>query len=217
MLDLAPFDVDCALEFCRSGELQAPSFEVGAWLTPAEAAACAAFPAEKRRRDWLAGRVAAKRALARLWGRAPRECGVEPDAQGRPRPAGLAGSLSISHCILGAAAAARKTGLVGVDWETVEERPARVVELFAREDERAFVATPDAQTRLWALKESALKLLGVGLSGGAHAARVHFEDAPRVEFFGAAQAAWRSLGSPAVRFFEARDAASRLCVAYTGG
>lgn len=211
------------LEVCRAAELSVPEFASERWLSPAERAALAAFPSEKRRRDWLAGRVAAKRALSRLWDRPALQCAVAPDASGRPRPEGLAGDLSITHCDLGAAAAASKTARVGVDWEVVAERPARVVELFAREDERGLVADAASQTRLWALKEAALKLLGVGLTGGAHEARLSLADgAARVEFFGAARSAWKALGAPEIRFFETRiarqaDESSCLAVAHTGG
>lgn len=209
-----------SLEFCRAAELDAPSFDAKSWLTPAEAAAWAAFPSEKRRRDWLAGRVAAKRALARATRRPASECAVEPDPSGRPRPASGTASLSIAHCELGGAAAASTAGLVGVDWEPVRPLERRAVELFASEAELRGLGAdfqPEDAIRLWTLKEAALKLVGLGLSSGARCAGVTWAGAPSVSFTGPALEAWRALGSPAIKFYESRDGGACLAVAYTGG
>lgn len=205
------------LEVCEARELDDAGFRPSDWLTASEQAALAAFPTEKRRRDWLAGRVAAKRALSRASGRPPRECAVEPDAAGRPKAAGLDVSLSITHCELGGAAAALEGGLVGVDWEPVRPLSSRAIELFAAPDELAGQAGDEAAIRLWTLKEAALKLLGVGLAGGGRAARVTLGEKPRAEFEGSALDAWRALGAPKIEFHERRDGKSCLAVARTGG
>lgn len=205
------------LELCEARELDAPGFRPADWLTPAEEAALAAFPTDKRRRDWLAGRVAAKRALSKASGRPARECAVEPDALGRPKAAGLDVSLSITHCELGGAAAALAGGQVGVDWEPVRPLSARAIELFAGPEELAGQDGDEAAIRLWTLKEAALKLLGLGLSDGGRAARVALGESPRVEFSGAALDAWRALGAPKIEFHERRDGKSCLSVARTGG
>ena len=131
-------------------------------LSPEESAFCAGLAVPKRRLDWLAGRIAAKRALAAYFrqerGSAPalEELVILNEPDGRPYcPFPGAPVFSLSHCSLGAVGAAGRDGrLVGADWETLALRDARVLEMFVHESERSAALGRSAllQTRLWASK-----------------------------------------------------------------
>jgi 4'-phosphopantetheinyl transferase len=125
----------------------------------------------KRRREFVAGRLAAHRALERLEPGARAEVTARaegPDA-GRPVlvPArGLA--LSISHSTGLAVAALARGGALGVDLEErVEAGEAFLEEAFAPGERAGYAsvcgAEVDATTAAWAMKEAVLKVWGVGL------------------------------------------------------
>lgn len=167
--------------------------EALACLTPVEAAEQAALPSEKRRGDWLLGRVAAKAAVRRLLAEEGR---VVPDWRDLSLPAGPAGeprvllpggpsdlAVSLSHGHGLALAWARRSGpaggLPGVDLERVRSRPEGTLRFYLHPDERAPVLQLPAGAGeapgprdhlailLWALKEAAFKALvpprGLGL------------------------------------------------------
>lgn len=196
-------------------------------FAPGELAELDALP-ERRRRDRVAGRLAAKRALAAHfsaecgWDAEPADLAVVNDADGRPRlllPAGApaeAPSFSIAHCAEGAAAAVAAPGRrVGVDLELVVARPAAVIDFVAApgETRAAPPSDPDAQARLWTGKEAALKLLGLGLDADARDVSVRGGD---IAYAGRPAEAWRALGSPRARVVFERAGAAMLAVAYTG-
>jgi phosphopantetheinyl transferase len=141
-------------------------------LTPAELDQLSRFGSEKRRRDFMAGRLAAKKAV-RLWLKERKErfsglIEVSNDQDGVPYisgPTALRGRLhiSIAHGELGGIAAAH-AGPVGVDAELVSSKDPGVLKYYVREDELAVNAI--AQTRLWTVKEAVLKMLGLGFAGG---------------------------------------------------
>lgn len=132
----------------------------------------AAFTQPARRREWLAGRRAAKRVLFERFGIDPDRVEVLPDVQGRPevqvdgepRPELR---LSLSHTGAWAAAACAKVAL-GVDLCRLSDGSrlghlaprvfspgeAEAVGVF-RSDERGATA--------WALKEACLKATGGGI------------------------------------------------------
>jgi phosphopantetheinyl transferase len=183
---------------------------------------------ERRRRDRLAGRLAAKRVLAAHfaaefgWDAEARDLEIFNDADGRPvlrLPKGApatAPSFSIAHCAEGGAAAAGAPGRrVGVDLELVVARPAEVIAFVAApgEDRSAPPSDPDAQARLWTAKEAGLKLLGLGLDADARDVR---EEGGEIRYAGRPAEAWRALGSPRVRAAFERAGAAMLAVAYTG-
>jgi phosphopantetheinyl transferase len=183
---------------------------------------------ERRRRDRLAGRLAAKRVLAAHfsaecgWDAEARDLEIFNDADGRPvlrLPKGApatAPSFSIAHCAEGGAAAAGAPGRrVGVDLELVVARPAEVIAFVAApgEDRAAPPSDPDAQARLWTVKEAGLKLLGLGLDADARDVR---EENGEIRYAGRPAEAWRALGSPRVRAAFERAGAAMLAVAYTG-
>jgi len=178
----------------------------------------------KRRLDRVSGRLAAKRALREHfqaehgWKARLEELEIFNDDSGRPTlrlpaEAPRAPSFSIAHCAEGGAAAVGADGRrVGVDCETVAQRPSQVFD-FVRAPGDDAANDPESQTRLWTGKEAALKLLGLGLNADARAVRVGraeaaFEDRP-------AQA-WRELGSPHVGLAYQRTDGTLIAVAFTG-
>jgi len=144
----------------------------------------AGYTVQKRRRDWLLGRWAAKRVLhhvvrARLGIDVPMsEVSIQRADTGVPQPdlhpehAIGPMSLSISHSG-GLAAAALATGpgaIVGIDLEPVLPRHPRLPEDYFTDAEQRFVRKARgplhdrAVTSVWCAKEAVLKVLGVGLS-----------------------------------------------------
>jgi len=190
--------------------------EAGPCFSQEEFKIAAAFKFRKRRRDWLAGRLAAKRAVAaRLAaGGAERrlaEIEILNDPDGIPyfkvdgRTGEGAGSLSLSHSggwgVAGAVPAGTR---VGVDLEMVENRKDSFLSLIAHESELDPVTREDVreQTRLWTLKEAVAKVLGKGLSIGFHDVRfpADAEGTKRLELHGKAREHWLEMGEPAIDF-----------------
>lgn len=153
-------------------------------LSPREREIYEGFRYEKRRGDWLSGRMAAKVVLLRHLGEEglhPSRVEVLPEESRLPlayRVSGDGGqerigvSISISHRG-GAAAAAvlpERLGCVGVDLEVMEPRSEALAEdsFTARELEVMHAIGPPAGqwgiAIIWSLKEAALKAAGLGLS-----------------------------------------------------
>ena len=147
------------------------------WLTPEERTRLDAFRFEKRRRDWLLGRWAAKIAVLRAAGLADKDIGrieIATATDGAPLPLldGRPGAtlLSLSHS-KGRAFAAASTDAkeLGCDLELVEPRGHEFVETWFTESECEQVARSDPQfrdllvTAIWSAKESTLKALRTGL------------------------------------------------------
>ncbi|MEB3328767.1 MAG: 4'-phosphopantetheinyl transferase superfamily protein [Candidatus Sericytochromatia bacterium] len=148
--------------------------EAEAVLTAAEAERLRELRVEKRRRDWLLGRLAAKQAAAGLLGPRPLAgLQVEVTPGGAPRlhhaESGAPGpAISISHSG-GCAAALASHEPVGVDLEALQPMPAGAARYYLSEVERAWLAErpwgPHSELIAWALKEAAYKALG-GAPGG---------------------------------------------------
>jgi 4'-phosphopantetheinyl transferase len=168
-------------------------------LGPAERARLAGLRFPRRRRDWLLGRLAAKRLLARVFASRgplpPALLEVRPDARGAPwatlaEPARafpgvtpgerLPVALAISHsrgralCAALSNAGARRR--VGCDIEKLEPRsPGLVHDFFDEVEIAAWEASADRDlfaTTVWSAKESVLKALGLGLGVDTRHVRV---------------------------------------------
>ncbi|MBI4351270.1 MAG: 4'-phosphopantetheinyl transferase superfamily protein [Elusimicrobia bacterium] len=163
----------------------------GEALSPGEALRHAAFRMEKRRSEWLAGRLAAKALLAAAApGKKLSSFEITLDRLGRP----CCGSelLSISHSG-GWALAAGKPGsaFLGADLEKIEERhPAWYRDYFHLFE----LPKPDPSeaTRIWAVKEALLKALGLGLMADPMDIRTD----GKILLAGKALERYRELGSP---------------------
>lgn len=172
--------------------LRGEGLEAGGALSPAEALRHSAFRMEKRRSEWLAGRLAAKTLLAETG--TPGELSaleIGMDRLGRPACGG--NLLSISHSN-GWAMAAFKPGsaFLGADLEKVEERhPAWYRDYFHPSELPA--PDPSAATRLWTIKEALMKALGLGLTADP----LTIKAGVKIELFGKSLERWRELGSPA--------------------
>jgi phosphopantetheinyl transferase (holo-ACP synthase) len=133
---------------------------------------------ERRKEDWLAGRVAAKDAVRRfLWERGagplwPIEVEILAGEDGAPEvraPGGLDLRVSISHKQGRALAMVAEGVDPGVDLETIEPRPPELDRSAFTERERGWLsARPEAErdawrARLWAAKEAAAKRRRTGL------------------------------------------------------
>ena len=143
--------------------------EPARWLTAAELVTLASWPSDKRRREWLAGRLAAKRLLREEFGLDPLACeigreGVAPCVQGPNIPQIV---LSLSHCHgLGAASwsDAQTEGTVGVDAQLIRPvHPGLCRRVFAADEQAQIAArfgTADDMAGMllfWAVKEAGIK------------------------------------------------------------
>jgi phosphopantetheinyl transferase len=156
------------------------------WLGPRERERLADLQIAKRRRDWLAGRRAAKVALTRLLDyKAPGELEVLPAESGAPvvhrlmRPLpGVGVSLVHSHDLAGALAWRGDGAGPGLDLEHVEPLHDALLALALNPAELAYVnrgAGPVRTVRalrLWTAKEAVLKSRGVGLRWPLRSVRV---------------------------------------------
>jgi 4'-phosphopantetheinyl transferase EntD len=171
------------VSIARVAELAEGGGRAAAWLTPRERRHLDGLLLAKRRRDWLAGRIAAKelaRRRHRLEGpdsfqRIDVDAVADGPERGRPRYqiGGAAGpyGLSISHssdravAALGHAPGER----VGVDIEQPVDAKPGFDEIVLSAPEREALRRLDAaaaraaRTRIFTAKEALLKALGTGL------------------------------------------------------
>jgi len=156
-----------------------------------EAERHAAFRLEKRRGEWLAGRLAAKALLAEAAGTSDLSVfEIGTDRLGRPDCARTL--LTISHSG-GWALAGMKTGsdFLGADIERIEERhPAWYGDYFHPSELPA--PDPSEAARLWTIKEALLKALGLGLTADP----LHIKAAGKIEFYGKVLERYAQMGSP---------------------
>ena len=166
------------LSLVSADEVPAPAV----FLSGYELEKLASFKIEKRRRDWLGGRYAAKLLIKEAFSRdmALSATEISYDPFGRPRASLVktgakaeAGSclLSITHSGPFCAAACAGEGAVflGIDLEKVEPRATAWYKDYFHEAELAGKPDPagqplcDIATRRWTQKEALLKALGLGL------------------------------------------------------
>jgi 4'-phosphopantetheinyl transferase len=179
-------------------------------LAPEEHDRFEGFKLEKRRRDFLAGRIAAKRAVQKRLGLPFSRIAILSDDQGAPRIV-IGGEaipslfVSITHAD-DLAAAAVGTHPIGIDIELVEHRDDSFVDLVFTPAERLALDRFDDRARVveitvrWCMKEAISKWLGVGL--GEPFSRLDTL-APRVPFsdqgcfsFGGKELCWARAWGP---------------------
>ncbi|HEX8819003.1 MAG TPA: 4'-phosphopantetheinyl transferase superfamily protein [Archangium sp.] len=145
--------------------------EDDASLSPIERQGLARCRTDKRRREFVAGRLAAHRALELLAPGTRAEVTARADGQDAGRPLlepthGLA--LSLTHSTGLAVAALARGAPLGVDLErTVEVSEAFLEEAFCPGEREGYeplcAGRMDTTTATWAMKEAVLKVWGVGL------------------------------------------------------
>jgi len=147
------------------------------YLAEAEIQRCAQMKIEKRRREWVLGRMTAKALLTSeglpFAGQPMNSLLIENHPEGAPYIANQAnpGNLSISHRERVAAAAYTEfsTMQVGIDLEKIEPRAMSFVEDFFTQAEAAYTnnLSGEAQqvwiTLVWSAKEAILKAWQKGL------------------------------------------------------
>lgn len=238
-----PLGVDW--EACSTAEVEPLLGGPGSFLAAEELALLAALKTEKRRLEWLAGRLAAKRLMKRvLGGAAGSECCASEAARPvllsdvrvlsdsdrapfvalpwpEPRerfPISITHSDGLAVCALGPA-----ESRVGIDLERVEVRHRAWLEIAFHDSERdaGFDADPAAQTAAWTVKEAVLKLLGLGLSSDLWDVRRSPAPAapgrPAVRLFGKARAVWESLGGRELSLETSAPEAGRVLTVAVAG
>jgi phosphopantetheinyl transferase len=147
---------------------------------------------EKRRREWLLGRAAAKDAVGRLMARehglrlAPADIEILPDGYGCPQVAGawiepgIRPAISIAHSgnLALALAAAGADLRVGIDLENLRHRREDFEAVAFTAAERSLLdqlpgdLRQEWALRMWCAKEAVGKASGRGLSAGLTAFRI---------------------------------------------
>lgn len=163
-----------------------------AWLGPEEQKVLAGLRFPNRRSDWRLGRFVAKRAVSsfasiddtsRIQILAAEDGAPEAWIDGRRAELGI----SISHREGLAACVVSDDAALGCDLEAVEARSSRFVNDFFTEQERIAVeATADAHRNrhvalTWSAKESALKVLRVGLRRDTRSVEVEIDQVESLE------------------------------------
>lgn len=146
--------------------------EAEAALDAVEREALAGYSFEKRRRDWVLGRLAAKLAVADASGLGPAEIGIRSEKSGHPyavgAPTGWDLSLTHGHGYAGALCA---PGPVGVDLELLRAVPPNGWRFFLTPGERDWLGGEPlgkhGEIIAWALKEAAYKAVQ-GETEGMH-------------------------------------------------
>ncbi|MCS6936990.1 MAG: 4'-phosphopantetheinyl transferase superfamily protein [Candidatus Bipolaricaulota bacterium] len=152
-------------------------YRLSEWLTGDELRLLGRLRSPRRRRDWLAGRLAAKELIQATHALPLREIEILPDAHGAPEPRCVNVALSIAHSAGHALAALGPAGRsVGVDLQQIRlVRGDLASRILSEREQRQLVAlTPllspvvtygrggpagrgEGLCIFWALKEAALK------------------------------------------------------------
>jgi len=152
----------------RAHLLEEPLAETAApWLSAEDQEHLAGLRLDKRRREWVGGRIAAKACLlADRISQRPDRITILADRHGRPVPHGPAAAgrrrLSISHSH-GLAVAMTHTHPCGVDIQRVEDRITAMAGRIADNNEQELVAACTAisaslnLTMIWSAKEAVKK------------------------------------------------------------
>ncbi len=155
-------------------ELASKVFNPAEYLDPRELATFQGFKYQKRKVEWLGGRLAAKLAVLDLTGREPtagamRESVISADQHGKPFLIGPAPppELSISHSQGLALAMAVSNKACGLDIQKISAATVRVKEKFCTPAEEEIISSldrsmppPAALSLLWSGKEALRKARG---------------------------------------------------------
>ena len=164
------------------------------FLTEEEKRIYGSFTLKKRRREWLAGRIAGKESVMHFLGQkgihvASNFIGILSRPSRAPyvvidneEAANL--NISISHSNEIAVAAASEDGIIGlgVDIEIVEDRSASFSRVAFTSKEREFLKKSTARefpllsTMAYTLKEAVTKALGIGLSVNTYDVEIFQDD-----------------------------------------
>jgi malonyl CoA-acyl carrier protein transacylase len=178
---------------------RADAEEIEGWLTPKEVSQLSQRGTKKRIRDRIAGRIAAKRAVAKLTGARAQAIQIASRASGEPFAIVERYKLvyvSISHRE-GQAIAVADHQRIGIDLEAIEERDPHFTQTWFRDDEQRLVNQSSLlSTVAWSIKEAVLKVLGRGMALSPHeiAIRTMHSGVAEVQLFGAAALCHRELG-----------------------
>lgn len=141
--------------------------ELVSWLSSREQASLETYGSEKRRREFVLGRAAARRLAGERLGVSPANVDLRVAGDGAVDVVGTPFHLSISHAN-GWATAALSPRAVGIDMERLVVRTPGVYRYFLSRDEYDLLEGTDLdhdrlQILLWTLKESVLKGTRTGL------------------------------------------------------
>lgn len=159
---------------------------VDAWLallSDEERARYAAFRVEKRRREFLLGRVTLRRLLAERLSEAPSAILLHVTEAGAIEVPGAPYHVSLAHADDRAVAVVGRRR-VGVDLEPVRPCTPRVIDFVLRPDERDLLDTlpmdrEHAFILCWTLKEATLKALGTGFYRAPKKVRLEIDASAR--------------------------------------
>jgi phosphopantetheinyl transferase len=167
------------------------------------------FKTEKRKNEWLGGRVALKKAVSKIIKDLnPKDINASYDVlKGSPvltvKGEVMPYSISISHCgdWAGAVLSAEEHKHLGLDIERIEPRPASWMEDYFHKTE--LIDTDDTfLTELWTKKEAVLKALGLGLK--ANLMDIRFENGLPV-FYNYIYDVWTQLNCPKIKTISNHD------------
>ena len=156
------------------------------------------FKIPKRKKEWLAGRFAAKTVINKLLNSSfsLKEIPITYDANRRPLCLlnGKEYPLSITHSGDWAAAIVKdeNCGFLGLDIEKIEVRSKLWAEDYFHKDESED-GTPERLTKLWTIKEAILKALGIGLT--ANLLDIKIDDG-EIRFFNKVLLKYEEIGKP---------------------
>jgi 4'-phosphopantetheinyl transferase len=167
----------------------------GTFLSVGELEKLAALKIEKRRRDWLGGRYAAKTLIKEIL--APKtglsEIEITYDPFGRPVWNDRLLSITHSGPFCAAACGSPETKFLGIDLEKAEPRADAWYEDYFHKGELAS-HNQELATLLWTRKEALFKALGLGLKADLLDINLSGD---KPEFARTALARYIELGSPA--------------------
>ncbi len=166
------------------------------------------FKVPKRQKEWLAGRFAAKAVIGNFLNSSlnPKNIPITYDLSGRP--VCLLNNkkylLSITHSgdWAGAVVKNENCSFLGMDIEKIEVRSKFWIEDYFHKEE-VKTGSPEHLTKLWTIKESVLKALGLGLTANLLDIKIDGE----IKFFNKALQKYEKMGKPkfdiiSERFYE---------------